>query len=85
MYAFGRGVAKDETEAARWVFSAIQNGDDTATKEMTSNALAWSAGFRAELQRRLRDAGTYSGPSDGDFGPATTRAIADLAARKTQH
>jgi hypothetical protein len=85
MHAFGRGVAKDEAEAARWVFAAIEKGDSIAIQEMTSNALEWTIRFRAELQRRLRDAGVYSGPTEGDFGPATADAIAALAARAKQH
>jgi hypothetical protein len=85
MHAFGRGVAKDEAEAARWVFAAIEKGDSIAIREMTSNALEWTIRFRAELQRRLRDAGVYSGPTEGDFGPATADPIAALAARAKQH
>jgi TPR repeat protein len=84
-YAQGRGVATDEGEAARWVFAAIEKGDSFAIKEMTSNALEWTIRFRAELQKRLRDAGVYSGPTEGDFGPATADAIAALAARGKQH
>jgi uncharacterized protein len=72
-------------EGARWIFAAIEKGDGVAIKEMTSNALEWTIRFRAELQKRLRDAGVYSGPTEGDFGPATAEAIAALAARGKQH
>ncbi len=84
-YAFGRGVAQDEKEAARWIFAAIEKGDGVAIKEMTSNALEWTISFRAELQKRLRDAGVYGGPTEGDFGPETAEAIAALAPRAKQH
>jgi uncharacterized protein len=83
-YAFGRGVATNETEAARWIFAAIEKGDSFAMKEMTSNAMEWTIRFRAELQKRLRDAGVYSGPTEGDVGPDFTEAIAALAARAKQ-
>ena len=84
MYAAGHGVEKDEAQAARWVFSAIENGDDLAVREMNTNASAWGAGFRKELQRRLQTAGLYDGPSDGRFGPAVTDAVTALAARSKQ-
>jgi hypothetical protein len=64
-YAYGRRVAQDDAEAARWIFAAIEKGDSIAIKEMTSNALEWTIRFRAELQKRLRHAGVYSGPTEG--------------------
>jgi TPR repeat protein/class 3 adenylate cyclase len=84
MYAAGHGVEKDEAQAARWVFSAIEKGDDFAVREMNTNASAWGAGFRKELQRRLQTAGLYAGPSDGRFGPAVADAVTALAARSKQ-
>jgi uncharacterized protein len=84
MYDDGRGVKKDEFEAARWIFSAIEKGDEWSINEMTTNAAAWSVGFRQELQRRLREGGVYSGAIDSEFGPAVKGAIAALAARAKQ-
>jgi tetratricopeptide (TPR) repeat protein len=83
-YAFGRGVPVDEKEAARWIFAALEKGDSFATKEMTTNAMEWTIRFRAELQKRLRDAGVYSGRAEGDVGPDFSEAIAALAARAKQ-
>jgi TPR repeat protein len=80
MYAQGRGVTQNEAEGARWMFAALEKSDPFATKEMTTNALEWTIRFRAELQKRLRDAGVYSGRAEGDVGPDFSEAIAALAA-----
>jgi hypothetical protein len=84
-FAFLKGREKDEAQAARWVFSAIEKGDDLAVREMNTNASAWGADFRKELQRRLQTAGLYAGPSDGRFGPTVADAVTALAARTKQH
>ncbi len=81
LYDEGRGVPRDVAEAARWVFSAIEKGDAYTIEEMTSNSAAWSVEFRKALQDRLRQAGVYSGASDGTFGPSVKDALAALAAR----
>jgi len=81
MYAQGRGVTQNEAEGARWMFAALEKSDPFATKEMTTNALEWTIRFRAELQKRLRDAGVYSGRAEGDIGPDFSEAVAALAAR----
>jgi peptidoglycan hydrolase-like protein with peptidoglycan-binding domain len=38
---------------------------------MTENSKSWSREFRVALQERLRDAGFYSGPIDGNFNEVT--------------
>ena len=81
LYNEGRGVPRDVAEAARWVFSAIEHGDAHTIEEMTNRSAAWSLEFRKALQDRLRQAGVYSGPSDGTFGPSDKDALAALAAR----
>ncbi len=83
-YNNGWGVKSDYAKAADYMFDAIRDDYAFAIKEMTTNARAWRVEFRRALQRRLRDAGVYRGSIDGAFGPATNRAIRDLAARKNE-
>jgi uncharacterized protein len=48
---------------------------DFSHKQMTQNWRVWSKEFRQALQRKLRDAGFYSGPTDGEFKETTVSAI----------
>jgi TPR repeat protein len=79
-YVYGRGVAQDNAEAARWIFAALEHGQ--ALTLMPDYPATWNIDFRKELQNRLRDAGLYSGPNDGEFGPAVQAAVSALEARK---
>jgi hypothetical protein len=81
LYHNGWGVAQDQGQAARWMITAIEKGDAFAIDQMTTSAANWGVDFRKEFQNRLREAGVYTGPSDGRFGPAVSDAIAALAAR----
>jgi hypothetical protein len=81
MYAGGYGIARDPTTASQWMFKALQGGDEFAYRQMTTNSAAWGKDFRSELQRRLKEAGIYDGPSDGDFGPSMQRALATFKER----
>ncbi len=81
MYAGGYGIARDPTAASQWMLKALQGGDAFAYQQMTTNSAAWGKDFRSELQRRLKEAGVYDGPSDGDFGPSMQRALATLKQR----
>ncbi len=81
LYDDGKGVRRDPKEAARLVFKALKGGYDFSVKQMTTNADAWSRPFRRELQRLMREAGVYDGSIDGNFGPATRRAVKALAGR----
>jgi len=74
-YNDGRGVTPDYKLAADYMFTSLSAGYPFAAREMNTNARAWHPEFRRALQRRLRDAGFYSGAIDGSFGPATRRAI----------
>jgi hypothetical protein len=76
MYAGGYGTTRDPTAASQWMLKALQGGDEFAYQQMTTNSTAWSKEFRSELQRRLKEAGIYDGPTDGNFGPSTQRALA---------
>ncbi len=75
MYNNGQGVARDMDAAAGWVFKALRAGYGFALKTTTNNTKWRSRAFRRSLQKRLRDAGYYSGQIDGLFGPGTKRAI----------
>jgi hypothetical protein len=81
MYAWGRGVTRDPALASQWMLKALQGGDELAYREMTTNSAAWGDDFRSALQRRLKEAGVYDGPTDGEFGPSMQRALATLNQR----
>ena len=72
----GQGVArKDPEEAADLMMKALDRRNEFSHKQMTQNARGWSKEFRQALQRKLHDAGFYSGPTDGEFKDTTTAAI----------
>jgi TPR repeat protein len=79
IYGRGEGIPRDMNRATDWMFKAIEAGHDTAIKAMTEQAGSTTSEFRRLLQARLRDAGYYAGAIDGQFGPATERAIMALA------
>jgi hypothetical protein len=53
-------------------------GDAAAHRVMRSNAKAWSAEFRRELQRLMQEEGVYSGAVDGNTGAAFREALDKL-------
>ena len=57
------------------MMKALDRRNEFSHKQMTQNARAWSKEFRQALQRKLRDAGFYSGPTDGEFKDTTIAAI----------
>ncbi|HEV7248407.1 MAG TPA: caspase family protein [Shinella sp.] len=79
----GRVKQSDPKESARWLETALRFGHKESLRQMKENSQAWSLAFRKELQRRLSDAGVYSGELDGQFGPSTTRAIEAIFSQKT--
>ena len=54
---------------------SLDRRHEFSLKQMTQNSRAWSKEFRQALQRKLRDAGVYSGPTDGEFKDTTIAAI----------
>jgi len=44
-------------------------------KQMTQNSRAWSPEFRRALQRKLQNAGVFSGRIDGELRDTTVAAI----------
>jgi TPR repeat protein len=72
----GQGVArKDPEEAADLMMKALDRRSEFSRQQMTQNSRGWSKEFRQALQRKLRDAGFYSGPTDGEFKDTTIAAI----------
>lgn len=72
----GKGVErKDPEEAADLMLKALDRRNEFSYRQMTQNSKAWSQEFRQALQRKLRDAGVYSGRIDGNIGDPTIAAI----------
>ena len=79
----GRGVArKDPEQAADLILQALEMRNDFSYRQMTQNSRAWSPDFRRALQRKLRDAGVYSGRIDGELRETTIAAINAYINRK---
>jgi TPR repeat protein len=79
----GRGVAqKDPEQAAELMMQALDLRYEFSINQMMRNARAWSPEFRRALQRRLRDAGLYSGRIDGEMRDTTIAAINAYVSRK---
>jgi TPR repeat protein len=72
----GRGVERRAPEeAADLILKALDRRFEFSYRQMTQNSRAWSPEFRQALQRKLRDAGVYSGKINGDIGDTTIAAI----------
>src|SRR5262249_4123936 len=72
----GKGVPrKDPEEVADLMMKSLDRRNEFSLRLMKENSRTWSKEFRQALQRRLRDAGVYSGPTDGEFKDTTTSAI----------
>ena len=84
MLQMGRGVRKDPEEAADFMMKALARHNEFSQKQMTENSHNWTKEFRQALQRRLRDAGVYVGPIDGQFGQPTITAINTFVNRGQQ-
>ena len=72
----GRGVERKEPEeAADLMMKALDRRNEFSRQRMTQFSNGWSREFRQAMQRRLRDAGFYSGSIDGNFRDSTIAAI----------
>jgi TPR repeat protein len=79
----GRGVArKDPEQAADLMLQALERRNDFSYRQMTQNSRAWSPEFRRALQKKLHDAGVYSGKIDGELRDTTIAAINAYINRK---
>lgn len=61
MYAQGLGVTRDDQKAAGYLLDAIKAGSVAALE----GATVWDPAFRAAVQTRLKQKGSYQGPADG--------------------
>jgi TPR repeat protein len=75
LYDKGKGVPRDPEKAAELVLQAIEMNNQFSYQQMTRNSHAWSAEFRRALQKRLRDAGAFTGRIDGTIGASTITAL----------
>jgi len=72
----GRGVPrKDPEQAADLMLRALEMRNEFSYKQMTQNSRAWSPEFRRALQRKLQNAGVFSGRIDGELRDTTVAAI----------
>src|SRR5262249_43709000 len=71
----GHGGRKDPEEAADFMMKALAHRAEFSLKQMTQSSHAWSKEFRQAVQKRLRAAGVYQGPIDGEFRQSTLIAI----------
>ena len=79
----GRGVAnKDPEQAADLILQALEMRNEFTYRQMTQNSRAWSPEFRRTLQKKLQDAGFFSGKIDGELRDATIVAINAYINRK---
>ena len=83
-YVMDRGLGLDKPypeKAAELAVYVVGSGHEP-TVRLLSDAKDWSAEFRTEVQKRLRDASVYAGPIDGEFKQPTIAAIRSLAERR---
>lgn len=76
MYDSGRGVDRKYPEqAADLMLRALELRNEFSYTQMTQRANNWSGEFRRAMQRKLQEAGFYSGRIDGAFRETTITAI----------
>lgn len=83
LYDRGMGTRQDAREAARLAISSMEGGETPFINDMKNGARNFSAEFRQEVQRLLRERGYYSGPIDGVFGVPMSVAIDKLTGART--
>jgi TPR repeat protein len=81
----GGGVRKDPEKAADFMMQALARHNEFSLTQMTQNSHSWTREFRQALQRKLRDAGIYAGPIDGEFRDSTITAINVYVNRAASH
>ncbi len=82
LYDQGLGTAVDPKEAVRWAVAAVERGDTGKLDELKTSPTNFSAAFRKEFQKVVKERGYFHGVIDGNFGPDTMTAIDSLAAGK---
>jgi TPR repeat protein len=76
-YDEGRGLSRNPIEAARFALNAVKAGAWSTQNDFPH----FSEDTRMEIQKRLHDAGVYSGAIDGAIGPDSRSALAEYAHR----
>jgi TPR repeat protein len=71
-------VRRDPDAAAELYFQAFASGDLGALRFMSSSVPKMSSDCRAGIQRRLQEAGFYTGAVDGRSNDATLAALKAL-------
>jgi hypothetical protein len=66
---------KDPEQAADLILQALDMRNEFSYRQMKENSRAWSPEFRRALQKKLRDAGVYSGRIDGELRDTSIAAI----------
>lgn len=74
-YETGRGVRKSSSQAATYFLKSLRAGNRHAKSTFSKYLGSLSFTTKVEVQKRLRDAGVYSGAADGRFGPGTRQAL----------
>ena len=82
LYDQGLGTSVDAKEAVRWAVAAVERGDTGKLEELKTQPTNFSANFRKEFQKVLKERGYFRGVVNGDFGADTMSAIDSLAAGK---
>ncbi len=80
-YDVGRGVKADGKQAALWLAKALKAGSQDLKGDLFNHKELWTDATRRALQDLLREAGAYSGPSDGSFTEEFRKAMKDYAAQ----
>ncbi|WIY24792.1 tetratricopeptide repeat protein [Parasedimentitalea psychrophila] len=77
MYINGQGTKQDFDEGTRLLRNARSLGSRSAKISLTYSdfSVLFDTIEFQEVQRRLKDLGHYSGSIDGDFGPASKKAL----------
>lgn len=71
----GTVPGKGPADAARYLYEALRSGSYEVLTQLGERPRMFTTQTRRELQKELKRFSFYSGPIDGDFGPATQTAV----------
>jgi TPR repeat protein len=75
MLQSGHGARRDPDEAADFMMKSLERRNEFSLRQMTKSPGIWTRDFRMAMQKRLQEAGLYSGRIDGNFRESTTSAV----------
>jgi TPR repeat protein len=75
MLQSGHGARRDPDEAADFMMKSLERRNEFSLRQMTKSPSIWTRDFRMAMQKRLQEAGLYSGRIDGNFRESTTSAV----------